>query len=73
MNEKELDRLVQISNKDVEQYFILDDGRIIFNGIVFRDEDHLQRYLKSSKQVFSFMTKIKNLFKRKYKADKNLI
>ena len=62
MSNQNIEHLIEISKKDVEKHFTLDDGRIVFNGQVFKDQQQLQRYFKSSKQVLGLTNNIRKLF-----------
>ena len=58
-------QLIEITKNDIEKHFTLDDGRIVFNGIVFKDLEHLKLYNKSSKQVLNLTNKIRQLLRLK--------
>lgn len=62
INSQNIEELIEITKIDVEKHFVLDDGRIIFNGQIFKDKSHLERYFKASKQVLTFTNKVRRLF-----------
>jgi len=64
-NPNDIDTLIEKSKQDIEQYFFLNDGRIVFDGRVFKDQKQLKLYFKTAKQTLSLINKIRAFFRMK--------
>ena len=55
------EQMIEFSKQNPKEFYLVDDGRIIFNGKFFKNEKELIGMLK----LYTKYLKFKNFFKRK--------
>jgi len=55
------ERMIEISQQNPKEVYTADDGRVIFNGAIFDNEQQFKIAMKLTQKIVKF----KNFFKRK--------